>query len=218
MDIKMKRFLFQGDSITDASRDRAWQTDLGKGYAMIMASSVTSKFPGEFEFINKGVSGDRIVDIYQRIKADILNLKPDYMSLLVGINDLWHEYCHNNGVDAVKFEKIYCMLIEEIKEALPDIKIILLEPFVLKGGPAPWGGEGTIPHWEEFKSDILIRAEIVKRIAEKYKISFVPLKEEFDKLGEKYGNHVWVIDGVHPTPAGYAVIAEKLEGEFLKIK
>lgn len=214
----MKTFLFQGDSITDASRDRVWDTDFGKGYAVMMAGSLTYKFPGEFLIYNKGISGDRIVDLYQRIKCDIINLKPDYMSLLIGINDIWHEYMNKNGVDTEKFEKIYSMLIEEVKEALPDIKIILLEPFVLKGTTPPWGGEGTDVHWEKFEKDIVIRAEIVKRIAKKYNLSFVPLKEEFETLGKKYGNDVWLVDGVHPTPAGHKLIAERLEEAFLKIK
>ena len=86
--------------------------------------------PGEYEFINRGISGNRIVDVYARIKADIINLEPDVMSILIGINDVWHEVGHKNGVSAEKFFKIYSMLIEEIQEALPEIKIMILEPFV----------------------------------------------------------------------------------------
>ena len=121
----MKTVLFQGDSITDCGRGNG----LGNGYPLFVTAELNSKNPNEYNFINKGISGNRIVDVYARIKADIINLKPDYMSILIGVNDVWHEISYQNGVDADKFYKIYCMLIEEIKEALPNIKITILEPF-----------------------------------------------------------------------------------------
>ncbi|MBR6551360.1 MAG: hypothetical protein IKT89_00820 [Clostridia bacterium] len=129
----MKTFLFQGDSITDAERKREDNNNLGYGYPNIVASKYLSENINEYQFINKGISGNRIVDLYARIKFEIINLKPDYMSILIGINDVWHEISSQNGVDDEKFRKILSMLIEEVKEALPDIKIIMLEPFVLKG-------------------------------------------------------------------------------------
>ena len=73
--------------------------------------------PAEYEYINRGISGNRIVDLYARMKEDIINLKPDYISFLIGVNDVWHEFGKHRGVDADKYEKIYTMLIEEIKEA-----------------------------------------------------------------------------------------------------
>lgn len=89
--------------------------------------------PGVYEFVNRGIGGNRIVDLYARIRIDMINLKPDYMSILIGINDVLHEYDYRNGVDAEKFEKIYGMLIEELLAALPNLKIMILEPFVLPG-------------------------------------------------------------------------------------
>ena len=127
----MKKFLFQGDSITDAGRARDWDLSLGSGYSTVVAATLGTEFPGEYEFINRAISGNRIVDLYARIKTDIINLKPDALSILIGINDVWHEVNHQNGVSAEKYEKIYDMLIEEILEALPDIKIYILEPFLL---------------------------------------------------------------------------------------
>ena len=83
---------------------------------------------------NRGVSGNHVVDLYARIKTDIINLKPDYMSILIGVNDVWHTFDgQENGVEAEKYFRIYSALIEEIKEALPEIKIMILEPFTLKG-------------------------------------------------------------------------------------
>ena len=112
----MKTILFQGDSITDCGRNREMITSTGVGYPLLVKAQLGFENPGEYTFINKGISGNRIVDLYARIKADIINLKPDYISFLIGVNDVWHEFGGHNGVDADKFEKIYTMLIEEIKE------------------------------------------------------------------------------------------------------
>lgn len=129
----MKRILFQGDSITDCGRVREDNVHVGSGYALLVKSQLGFENPGEYEFYNRGISGNRIVDLYARIKRDIINLAPDYISILIGVNDVWHEFSMDNGVDADKFEKIYCMLIEEIREALPNVKIMIMEPFCLKG-------------------------------------------------------------------------------------
>ena len=131
----MKTFLFQGDSITDANRDDESNDNfgLGCGYAFLLASEFERNNKGKIKFINRGKSGDRITDVYARIKEDIINLKPDFMSILIGVNDVSHELTMNCGVSPKKFKKIYGMLIEEIRESLPDIKIIILEPFILKG-------------------------------------------------------------------------------------
>ncbi|MBO5858040.1 MAG: SGNH/GDSL hydrolase family protein [Clostridia bacterium] len=206
----MKTFLFQGDSITDADRRREDINNFGYGYPNIVASKYMSENPNEYTFINKGISGNRIVDLYARIKCDIINLKPDYMSILIGINDVWHELSVENGVDNEKFKKILSMLIEEVKEALPEIKIIMLEPFVLKG-PA------TEEKWTEFRSETELRAKSVKEVAEKYNLSFVPLQDKFDELSKVAKPTYWLIDGVHPSAAGHEIIAKALSEEFEKI-
>ena len=102
-----KRILFQGDSITDCGRARDSFYDLGNGYANLVKASLGTDHPAEYEFINRGVGGNRIVDLYARIKADFINLKPDYASIYIGVNDAWHEISSRNGVDTEKFEKIY---------------------------------------------------------------------------------------------------------------
>lgn len=101
----MKTILFQGDSITDCGRSKEDNAQIGTGYALLVKSQLGFEKPNQYEFYNRGISGNRIVDVYARIKADIINLKPDYMSLLIGVNDVWHEIGANNGVDADKFEK-----------------------------------------------------------------------------------------------------------------
>ena len=131
----MKTILFQGDSITDCSRYRKATdekqssrvifsdgrlfkrvTALGEGYPAMVSAELEKQHKGEYRFYNRGVGGDRIPDVYARIVKDIINLKPDYMSILIGINDCCHEYTQKNGVDAEKFEMVYGLIIEELQD------------------------------------------------------------------------------------------------------
>lgn len=198
----MIKILFQGDSITDAGRNREILTDLGKGYAKLVACEMEFEAPGTHEFINRGISGNRIVDVYARIKKDIINLQPDVMSLMIGVNDVWHEFGHQNGVDAKKFEMIYELLIEEIKEALPDIKIILLGAYV-ENGAAIVEREYDYPL---FRAEVEKRAQIAEKIAEKYGFPFVDLQKKFDEAIERGPLESFTRDGVHPTIGGIELI------------
>lgn len=208
----MKIFLFQGDSITDASRvdDNEDNFGLGCGYPLLVSAELSKNKKDEFRFINRGVSGDRITDVYARIKEDIINLKPDYMSILIGVNDVAHELTMSCGVVTEKFEKIYGMLIEEIKEALPQIRIIIMEPFVLKGS-------ATSELWERYKADVKSHADAAKRVAEKYKLCFVPLQEKFNEACADGNTRYWSVDGVHPTAAGHQIIKEELTKAILNV-
>ena len=206
----MKRILFQGDSITDAGRNRDVFFDQGKGYPNLVSAYLGFESPGEYEFVNRGISGNRIVDLYARMKIDLINLKPDIMSILIGVNDIWHEVSRENGVAPDKFKKIYSMLIEEVKEALPDIKIMLLEPFVLEG-PA------TAENMDKF-ADVKKMAQATKEIAEKYNLVFVPLQEKFDEAAKLAPTTYWLEDGVHPTPMGHELIKREWLKAFNKLK
>ena len=206
----MKTFLFQGDSITDAGRSRDNDILRGFGYPTLVSAELLLDRPGEFNFINRGISGNRVVDLYARIKKDFLNIKPDYLSILIGVNDVWHEYAAEpNGVSDERYRKVYDLLIEELKAELPDTKIYILEPFVLKG-------TGTEAHWEEFDREVRLRAKSAKWIAEKHNLTFVPLQEQFDAMCEKCDVPYWLWDGVHPTAAGHELIARALLAEVKK--
>ncbi len=199
----MKTFIFLGDSITDCSRNRDDIDSMGMGYPAVTAAIIGTQHPQKFRFINEGASGDRIVDVYARIKRDITNQKPDYLSVLIGINDVWHEIHDKNGVAAPKFEKVYSMLIEEIKEELPEIKIFILEPFVTPG-------TATDNYWDYFTTETKLRAEAAKRIAEKFDLTFIPLQEKFDEAIKEAPASYWTRDGVHPTSEGHGIIANEL--------
>ena len=199
----MKTILFQGDSITDAGRDFHNDEFMGYGYATMTAGKIAVDYPGKYRVINKGISGNRIVDVYARMKKDILNLDHSFMTILIGINDVWHEIGEGNGVDAVKFERVYDWLITELKEAKPDLQILILEPFVLKG-PA------TEHAWEEFWSETLLRSAACKRLAEKHGLTFIPLQEKLEELAAATSTTYVLGDGVHPTYAGHELISREV--------
>ena len=196
----MKRILFQGDSITDMMRSRENDKFLGIGYPVLVGAELGLDYPNKYEFLNRAVSGNRIVDLYARIKSDIINLKPDIISFLIGINDVWHELDdRHNGVDAEKYYTIYSMLISEIKAALPETQIMILEPFVLKG-------EETEKEWEYFRIETDKRAEKAKKVAEKFNLKFVPLQSKFDEKVKIAESSYWLWDGVHPNYPGHEII------------
>ncbi len=212
-----KIILFQGDSITDCGRDREKQTHNGRGYPLLTQAHLTCTEPGAYKCINRGISGNRVVDLYARIKIDMINLKPDYMSILIGINDVWHEYTRQNGVDADKFEMVYGLMIEELKKALPDLKIMIMEPFVLHGSATNTDEEHP-GRWEHFSSECVLRQAAAKRIAEKYGLVFVPLQAHFDRVSANTPEGYWLVDGVHPTPAGHELIKQQWLKAFETMK
>ena len=203
--MEQKVIVFQGDSITDADRNKNEVFDLGKGYPNLVTANLSANYPYQYQFYNRGISGNRIVDLYARIKKDMINLKPDYMSILIGINDVWHELFDHNGVEADKFEMVYGLMIEELLAALPNLKLMLLEPFVLPGVATRSDAENP-GRWEYFRKETDLRRAAVKRLAEKYNLVFVPLQEMFDTVNADAPDGYWLFDGVHPTPAGHELI------------
>ena len=199
------RILFYGDSITNAGRARDVDMasyKLGHTYVTYAAGKLLERDPVGYEIYNRGISGNRIVDLYARIKVDCWNLKPDVISILIGVNDIWHELGNSkNGVDLERFERVYRMLLEDTKRVLPDVKIILCEPFVLAGSATE----------EKFDSFLEVKeyAKVVKKLAEEFDAELVLLQDKFDELGAKYGNDTLLLDGVHPSLAGGVVLANE---------
>ena len=198
------RILFYGDSITDANRNREKENvpaAYGFGYPFLITAALNGRHPLEHEYINRGIGGNRIVDLYARVKIDAWNLKPDMISILIGVNDVWHEIMKSNGVDLERFEKVYRMLIEDTKKELPDVKLVIMEPFVLHG-------TATDEHYKEFLK-VKKYAKVAKKIAKDYKCVFVPLQKDLDEAAAKYGADYCLRDGVHPAMGGAYIIADK---------
>ncbi len=212
-----KRILFQGDSITDCGRNRQDFYCTGCGYPHLVKASLGMDCPDEYEFINRGISGNRIVDLYARIKADFINLTPDYASIYIGVNDAWHEINDKNGVDTEKFEKIYTMLIDEIQAACPATKLMIIAPYVLEG-TATCNTEEIPDRLERFKTDVAEKAVIAKKIAQKYGLPLIELQPAFDEACKKAPAAYWTADGVHPTVCGHEIIKRLWLEAFEKMK
>lgn len=211
------RVLFQGDSITDVSRDKKNERVaefnlsplLGSGYPQLISAKLGFENPNEYEFINRGISGNRIVDLLGRVRADVIKLKPDVLSVLVGVNDVWHEYLTGNGVSTELYEVVYNLFIHEIKKELPNVRIMILEPFVLKG-------VATEEIFDEFKASVLEKAAAAKKVAEANGLEFIPLQNKFDEAEKLAPEKYWLGDGVHPTPFGHELIAREWLKAFKK--
>ncbi len=202
--------LFQGDSITDAGRAKDKPQELGGGYAAIAASHLMCD-NADIVCYNRGISGNRIVDVYARMKKDIVNLKPDVMSLLIGVNDIWHDYSETpNGVDVVKFEKIYRLLLDELRAEFPNLKLMILGAYLVKGS-------ATEEIYDTFRHEVELRADAARRIAADYGAVYVPLQDKFDAAVAAAPDTVWTRDGVHPYGAGCALIARAWLDGFAKL-
>ena len=199
----MKTFLFQGDSITDVGRVREWEGHLGAGYPAMAAGKIAFNHPGEFRFVNKGISGERSTGLYARCNFEMRECQPDYMSVLIGVNDVWHALGQGEPVRHKRYEQLLTMLVEDALEVYPNLTIAILEPFVLKG-PATEG------QWEAFDSNVRALAKIAKQVAERYHLVFVPLQDQFDALANATDPVNWLNDGVHPTVGGHEMIASEL--------
>lgn len=196
--------LFQGDSITDGNRGR--NSDLnhvhGHGYQYIIAAELTAdNIDKNVEFINRGISGNRIADLYGRWAEDCLNLKPTILSILIGINDIIFNWEHKSGSDPERYEKIYRYLLDEVKKQNPDTLIVIMEPF--------FGEKKEEELNTFFKEHIGGYAAAAKKIAEEYGAVFVPLQDMIDSYKEKTDIYNILWDGIHPTTCGHELIARR---------
>ena len=206
----MKTVLFQGDSITDAARNRDVDRFGGSGYATMTAGKIAVDYPGKYQMLNRGISGNRSTDLYARIKCDVINLKPDIMTVLIGVNDVWHEITRQNGVSPDKYERILSMFVQEVREELPEIQIVFLEPFVLEG-------TATSENIDRFVEQVGLTALSCRRVAEAYDIPYVPLQQKLEELAALSSNEYVLYDGVHPTYAGHELISRELYAALQKI-
>jgi len=199
--------LFQGDSITDCARNREAGASpnslpaLGQGYALMVAAELLSSQPADdLRIFNRGISGNRIVDLYARIQSDILNLKPNVLSILIGVNDTWHgkNPDWSNGVSIPKYERIYRDLLNEVREALPALKFVLCEPFVLRCGVVR----------EDWVEEIDGRRAVVAKLAKEFGAVLVPFQTMFDEALKLAPPEYWAADGVHPSAAGHSLMAK----------
>lgn len=191
--------LFQGDSITDGNRGRSLDPNhiLGHGYQFIIASKYGGHLPERhLSFLNRGISGNTVADLQKRWSNDAIALKPDILSILIGVNDL------GRGVSPEQYESQYDQLLQDTLKALPNVRLVLCEPFGL-----PVGGKKE--HWEEYRQELIKRQAIVEKLATKYHAALVHFQKTFDDACAKAPAAYWIWDGVHPTYDGHQLMADE---------
>ena len=194
------RILFQGDSITDAGRDKRDFHDLAPGYPKYVAEHIRSAYPdADFEFINLGISGNRTSQLFDRLYTDAIAFQPDIISILIGINDVWHRYGPEKiATTDAQLELNYREILKRIKSET-DAKIIILSPYVLDA-------EAN----QHMKKDLATVLPIIKRLADEYADAYVPLQELFDEAIKTQPAPLYYSeDGVHPNENGARFIAEQ---------
>ena len=190
--------LFQGDSITDAGRDRYDGNHLGFGYAMMASAWFSALYPEKsVRFLNRGFSGNRAIDLQKRWQEDCLELRPNWVSIMIGINDTWRRYDNNDPTSAQDYEVAYRTILEQTRDRL-NARLILCEPFVL---PVPDDREA----WRE---DVDPKIGVVRRLAREFSAILVPLDAIFAQAVTQREPAFWAGDGVHPTFEGHALIAQ----------
>ena len=195
--MKKIKILFQGDSITDAGRDRRNYHNMGNGYPKFVAQALAEKYPEvEFEFINFGIGGNRTCQLFDRLFPDCIAFQPDFVSILIGVNDVWHRYGPERI--ATQDEQIalnYKCILERIKNET-GAKILMIQPFT--------EGEDQA----HMRADVEKVKLIVNSLAEQYSDAYIKL-DDLMHADENYGKeHYFTRDGVHPNPTGAAFIAK----------
>lgn len=189
-------FLFQGDSITDCNRKQNDLSSLGDGYVNLLKPM----FPF-VQLINKGVSGHRTEDLLNRWKKDTIMHKPDVLTLLCGINDVWHFYAFGKPINETIFEENYTKLIEWTKKELPQTRIVLIEPF-------SFSVEAFNPSWRPMLDQFI---HVVRKLAKTYHLSLIKMDEHMKTWEKIYGAQALLGDGVHPTELGHHLIAKTIK-------
>lgn len=197
--------LFQGDSITDVGRDRAHddandQRGLGGGYPLLCAAAMRDLDAArDLQVFNRGVSGNTVTDLQARWDHDTLALRPDVLSILIGVNDIWHTLTGNYHSTPEQFRQGYHDLIAATRTALPHVHLVLLEPFVLRTGAV---SEKWFPEFDRYRA-------AAARVARESHATWIPLHDMFQQVARKTPPAYWLMDGVHPTLAGHAAITRR---------
>jgi lysophospholipase L1-like esterase len=196
-------FLFQGDSITDGNRTRNndWNHVMGHGYQYIIASKLWYDYPKRgLHFFNRGISGNRVTDLADRWQKDTLALGPDLLSILIGINDTSAFIAGNKEYSAANFESSYRALLQQTRQQLPSVQLVLCEPFILPVGRVK-------EQWQVYSEEIGQRQQVVKKLSLENDATFVAFQGAFNKALSKAPAEYWVWDGIHPMPAGHQLMA-----------
>ncbi len=188
--------LFQGDSITDAGRGES-PNGLGHGYVSVAAMALQALYPErKLTITNRGISGNRVKDLVARWGPDCIDLAPDLVSIMIGVNDCWRRYDAEDPTPVEKFEEDYRDILGQVRDRL-GAKIVIVEPFVL---PHP-------PDRVKWREDLDPKIDAARRLAREFAEVYVPMDGVFASKLATTDPGYWAGDGVHPTPAGHGLIA-----------
>lgn len=191
------KILFQGDSVTDAGRDRSNPHDMGEGYPKYASAMIEDSFPDvKFEFINLGISGDRTENLVARLESDFIEIQPDIVSIMIGINDVWHYYAHGVECSDEKFENNYRQVLSALRERT-HAKILMIAPFLI-----------DVPDKQCFHPNLDGKIAIVDRLADEFADSYLKLDRLLAEDEREEDKTAYAADGVHPTSHGACVIGE----------
>jgi lysophospholipase L1-like esterase len=194
--------LFQGDSITHAFRkpeEVGTSYRMGAGWAMMVSAQLQAQRPDwKLTFENRGECGHGVDDLLTRWRQDCLDLKPDVVSLLVGVNDTNSRMKYGQGNDAAQFRQRYARLLATTRQELPEVRLILCEPFLLPTGRVTGA-------WLD---DLAPRRQAVRELAAEFRAVFVPLQQAFLDAAAATGESYWLFDGIHPNAAGQWLIMQ----------
>jgi lysophospholipase L1-like esterase len=203
--LKDQTILFQGDSITDAGRnkeDSGFNTArmLGTGYAILAAAQLLEKYASlNLKIFNKGISGNKVYQLAERWDKDCLEIKPDVLSILIGVNDIWHKLNGNYNGTVEIYRKDFIALLERTKKALPEVKLIIGEPFGVRGVKAV--DDKWYPEFYDYQ-------KAAHEIAVQFGAAFIPYQSVYDEAQKRAPGVYWTADGVHPTIAGAQLMAQ----------
>lgn len=217
-----KRVLFIGDSITDGAwganngrpskerNHRDWNHIFGHGYMADCASYYMSRRPmQDYEFFNRGISGNELGDLEARWQEDVVDMKPDVLSVLIGTNDAGHHLRNHSQepgrpFDFAAWDARYRRLLDRVREQNPNVLFVLCAPFVERVGEV-----GKAPDYDQRRQIVSQLSALIRQMARDYDAVFLPFDKMFDKLVRKEPRpDYWIWDGIHPTPAGHRRMAE----------
>lgn len=205
--------VFQGDSITDGGRNKESQKandfeNMGGGYALMASAELMGGFPQtDWKLYNRGISGNKVYQLSDRWDKDCLDLKPDVVSILIGVNDYWHTFKHGFDGTAASYEQDLDALLKRTKKALPGVKIIIGEPFALKEGSAIREIDNWYPEFLKYQT-------AAKNISKKHQTAWIPYQDILNKASKDVPQAHWSRDGVHPSFAGCHLMAQGWVGAF----
>jgi lysophospholipase L1-like esterase len=193
------RVLFIGDSITDCGRDRDNDSDLGRGYPLLVAGQFTATHPNAgVEFLNRGNGGNRVCDLLDRWDRDCLKLEPDVVSIMIGINDTWRAFDKNDPTSTVDYERDYREILRQTRETV-GAAIVLIEPYLIPVRDDQHG----------WRADLDPRIGVVRRLAAEFGAALVAADGAFAQAAASSRPEVWCADGVHATAAGHTLLARE---------